>query len=43
MHGVTFNNPKTITGKMLHGYEQEFGDIRGLSAQNNFPSIFPKH
>ena len=29
--------------KTRHGYEQELGDSWGLSAQNDFPSIFPKH
>ena len=25
-----------------HSYEQEFGDLWGLPAENDFPSIFPK-
>ena len=28
---------------MCHGCEQELGDIRGIPAQNNFPSILTKH
>ena len=43
MHGVTCNAIKKVTGQTRHGYEQEFGDIQGLPAQNDFPSIFPKH
>ena len=29
--------------QMRHGYEQEFGDLWGLPAQNDFPLIFTKH
>ena len=43
MYGRTSNDPKKDTWQMRHGYEQEFGDIRGLLAQNNFTSILPKH
>ena len=43
MYGGTFNNPKKAMRQTCNGYEQEFVDIRGLPAQNDFPSIFPKH
>ena len=43
MYGRTFNYPKKATQQTCHSYEQEIGDIRDLPAQNDFPSIFPKH
>ena len=43
MYGGMSKNPQKATLKMRHAYEQEFIDIRGLPAQNDFPSIFPKH
>ena len=36
---VTSNDPKKPTWQMHHAYEQEFRDIRGLPAQNNFSLI----
>ena len=43
MYVGTFNDPEKATWQTRHSNEQEFGDLRGLPAQNNFPSIFPKH
>ena len=43
MYGGTFNDPKNYMRQTHHGYEQYFGDIRGLSAQNNFPLILTTH
>ena len=37
MYGGTSNDPQKSTWQMCHAYEQEFGDIRGLPVQNNFP------
>ena len=34
---------KKLRDKRVTDYEQEFGDIRGLPAQNDFPSILSKH
>ena len=43
MYTGTFNDPEKATRQMRHSYEQEFGDLWGLPAQNDFPLIFPKH
>ena len=43
MYERTFNDPEKATGLTRHGYEQELGDLWGLPAQNDFPSILPKH
>ena len=43
MYAGTFNDLEKATLKTRHIYEQEFGDLWGLPAQNDFPSIFPKH
>ena len=43
MYGRTFGNPKKYMWQTCHVYEQVFGDIPGLPALKNFPSIFPKH
>ena len=37
MYGGTSNDPKKVTKKTCHTYEQKYVDIKGLSAQNNFP------
>ena len=37
MYVGMFNDPKKATWQTRHIYEQEFGDIRGLPAQNGFP------
>ena len=34
---------KKLREKKRHDYEQKLGDLRGLPAQNKFPSILPKH
>ena len=43
MHSGTFKDTKKAAQKMFNGYEQELGDIRGLTSQNDFPLIFPKN
>ena len=43
MYAGTFNDTEKSTWQTRHGYEQEFGDLWGLPAQNDFPLIFPKH
>ena len=43
MYAVKFNNPEEATWQTRHSYEEEFGYLWGLSAQNDFPSIFPKN
>ena len=43
MYGGTFNDPQKAMWKMHNTYEQEFRDIRSLTAQNDFPSILTKH
>ena len=35
MYGGTFNDTKKAMCRMLHGYEQEFGDIQGLLAKKH--------
>ena len=37
MYGVTFNDNLKVMRKTCHGYEQEFGDIQGLSGKQFFP------
>ena len=36
MHRGTSNDPKKYTWKIRHAYKQEFRDIQGLPAQNDF-------
>ena len=43
MYAGTFEDPEKSTGQTRHSYEQEFGDLWDLPAQNDFPSILPKH
>ena len=43
MYAGMFNDPEKNTWQTRHGNEQEFGDLWGLPAQNDFPSILPKH
>ena len=43
MYAGTFNNPEKDTCQTRHGYDQEFGYLWGLPAQNDFPPILPKH
>ena len=43
MYVKTFNYPEKATQQTRHNYEQELGDLWALPAQNNSPSIFPKH
>ena len=42
MYAGTFNDPEKATLKTRHCNEQEFGDLWGLPAQNDFPLILPK-
>ena len=43
MHEGTFNDPEIATWQIRHSYEKKFGHLWGLPAQNDFPSILPKH
>ena len=43
MYAGMFNNHEKATWQMCHGNEHKFGDLLGLPAQNDFPSILPKH
>ena len=43
MYAGMSNDPEEATRQTRHGYEQEFGDLWGLPAQNDFSSIFLKH
>ena len=43
MYAGTINDPEKDMLQTHHSYEQEFGDLWGLPAQNDFPTIFPKH
>ena len=43
MYVGMYNDTQKSTWQMCHAYEQEFGDMQGLLAQNNFSYIFPKH
>ena len=40
MYGGTFKNPQKDMLLTCHTYEQEFGDIQGLPAQNDFTTSF---
>ena len=43
MYEGTFIYLKKATWQTRHNDEQEFGDLCGLPAQNDFPSILTKH
>ena len=43
MYAGAFNDPEKATLQTRDSYEQKFGDLLGLPAQNDFPLIFPKH
>ena len=43
MYVGTFNNTENIRDKFFMVMNNNFKDLWGLPAQNDFPSIFPKH
>ena len=42
MYVGTFNDTENFSKQKCHNNEQEFGNLWGLPAQNDFPSFFPK-
>ena len=43
MYGGASNDHQKDMQQTFHAYEKEFGDIWGLTAQNDFLSIFTKN